>query len=1274
MANKAIDRAFLVKALENYNGQLDTAVIGADKDDITAAGGIATLEVIEEATGDQLTTIVPAINELDRKQGDDELTVVDTVAGDTDPKETISEAINVLDAEIGDVATLTVVDAANGPQLEVVGAINSLDQKQGDAVIDVLFPDGTPTDNLSDAVNALEDKLGDLSDLKTDDKTTIINAINEHEEMIGVRAGAWSLTTTDQTIAGAIDELDAKQGDEVLTTTAQTLSGAVNELDLKQGDAVLTTTAQDLSAAVNELDAKQGDDVLTVIDTKASKTVAETNLSSAVNVLDKELGENKDFSTDIDDKTTVVAAINSVFKQGQVKITEDTTNTELLKTYIFTQDFEADGTTPHEIGRIELAKELVVTSGECIIATGTEVREDGSSFGLEADKSYLKLTIANQVDPVYIDTRDLVNDYTAEEDAVQIQLAISADREISATVVPLSITHTEVDTPINNELAFTGFDHTLGTGVPAYYQAATAADEGAMKITTSNAPQAGEIPLSVVLAANAIANKSMEFAEGDYVVYIDAVPAGVPQLTTEAQTLREAVNELDEKQGDDILTVVDTLAGETAAKTDLSAAVNVLDKEIGDAATITVIDTVAGEIAEKENVVDAINVLDSDLGDVNTLTVKDVDNNPQLEAVAAINELDRKQGDAVLTVKGVDGNTIEDLSNAVNELDRKQGDDVLTVVDTMANETEAKEDLSAAINVLDKELGEYKDLEVLHTDATKATDVVDALNTLDTKQGDAVLTVVDTVNGETVAKIDLSAAVNVLDAEMGDINTLTVAKADGTILKVVADAINQLDLVQGDDVIIVKDAAGTTMTTLTASVNALEDRLPVTLEEVAEEDLNPGIKAAYKLSQGTTTPVELGLIEIPYSNYEGEATDTITVTVDNTDDHRVITADVNDGSIGKQQLDTEVNDILDYVGDKTIKLSDKETLTEAVNDNIVALTTKMSYKDTISYLDYQTLYKTTAAKNDVYVISQDFTLDGNQYNAGSWALCTDVNDAGDRTWRIINNGGAGTVIKAITNENEIAEVKDPDTGEVSITDIIGEANINDPKGSMYMVATEGYIKFAPHHGIYMKTDEAGGTKIVEVFDFGVEGGNMSYVGSTGANITVTITALGTTGTIGASIVPGSLSKGLMDSEINAIFALTGYPTPLTTEATTLVAAANEINSRVGKLVDLDLGQTTDFASIVEAINFLGFDGMMWKGTIATTAATNSFASINPIKRGWVYNITGETCTVNGLSLTAGDWIICSAPPATVGGEPTFIKLGSVGGSGFDDAGPYTIFR
>lgn len=193
---------------------------------------------------------------------------------------------------------------------------------------------------------------------------------------------------------------------------------------------------------------------------------------------------------------------------------------------------------------------------------------------------------------------------------------------------------------------------------------------------------------------------------------------------------------------------------------------------------------------------------------------------------------------------------------------------------------------------------------------------------------------------------------------------------------------------------------------------------------------------------------------------------------------------------------------------------------------------------------------------------------------------------------MINNGGAGTIIKAITNEAEIDEKKDAE-GKWRIVGILGPENIPDPKGSMYMVSTEGLITAAPHHGIYMKTGDAGGTEVVEIFDFGTEGGGgMTYVGSTGANIIVTINTVGTTGTVGASIVAGSLSKGLMDAEINNIFNYTGYPQVLNSGALTLSGAANELDARVGKLVDLDLGQTVNFENIVEAINFLGFDGMM----------------------------------------------------------------------------------
>lgn len=86
-------------------------------------------------------------------------------------------------------------------------------------------------------------------------------------------AGAWDNTKVEQTSINSVDNaritaLETQNGNSALTTTAQTLSGAVNELDAdntsatgrltaletQNGDSALTTTAQTLSGAVNELD------------------------------------------------------------------------------------------------------------------------------------------------------------------------------------------------------------------------------------------------------------------------------------------------------------------------------------------------------------------------------------------------------------------------------------------------------------------------------------------------------------------------------------------------------------------------------------------------------------------------------------------------------------------------------------------------------------------------------------------------------------------------------------------------------------------------------------------------------------------------------------------------------------------------------------------------------------------------------------------------------------------------------------------------------------
>lgn len=85
-----------------------------------------------------------------------------------------------------------------------------------------------------------------------------------------------------------------------------------------------------------------------------------------------------------------------------------------LKTYVLKQ-----GAT--EIGKIDLPKELVVTGGEVITA-----EEDNAELKLVKGEKYLKLTIANQTNPVYIAVKDLVDVYTSGNG-----ITISNSNEIS---------------------------------------------------------------------------------------------------------------------------------------------------------------------------------------------------------------------------------------------------------------------------------------------------------------------------------------------------------------------------------------------------------------------------------------------------------------------------------------------------------------------------------------------------------------------------------------------------------------------------------------------------------------------------------------------------------------------------------------------------------------------------------------------------------------------------------------------------------------------------
>ena len=95
------------------------------------------------------------------------------------------------------------------------------------------------------------------------------------------------------------------------------------------------------------------------------------------------------------------------------------------------------------LANIDIPKDMVVESG----SVETVVTPDVPYAGAQVGDKYIDLVIANATsDHIYIPANSLVDIYTAEASATQIQLAIDSNNEISATIVAGSVTATELAT------------------------------------------------------------------------------------------------------------------------------------------------------------------------------------------------------------------------------------------------------------------------------------------------------------------------------------------------------------------------------------------------------------------------------------------------------------------------------------------------------------------------------------------------------------------------------------------------------------------------------------------------------------------------------------------------------------------------------------------------------------------------------------------------------------------------------------------------------------
>ena len=125
-------------------------------------------------------------------------------------------------------------------------------------------------------------------------------------------------------------------------------------------------------------------------------------------------------------------------------------NDGYLKTYQFTY---GTGST----FEIDIPKDLVVTAGEIIV-----VNSSSPVSGL-TDGTYLKLTIANQTEPVYIDVKDLCDVYTGKTTTDGVSVSVSETNEISATLAGKAVTEANLEDTLATKINDAVNSYTWGT-------------------------------------------------------------------------------------------------------------------------------------------------------------------------------------------------------------------------------------------------------------------------------------------------------------------------------------------------------------------------------------------------------------------------------------------------------------------------------------------------------------------------------------------------------------------------------------------------------------------------------------------------------------------------------------------------------------------------------------------------------------------------------------------------------------------------------------------
>lgn len=247
---------------------------------------------------------------------------------------------------------------------------------------------------------------GYVAFIAKDNNSTVTVNVTEDGVVIGLHDDFVNKVNNTATDLGG--KSDAADKDGSAFARIANLAALVSDLTGGSTDSI----EGQITAAINALRTE----IVGTLDTADAKTLAAIN--DELDGLDAKVKAIADDYLKTEDKTELV---NRITNEAPVTIAESAGTGDVLKTYTFTQNGK-------EIGKINLAKDVVVTSGAVVLHDGVKC---------------LELTLTSG-DVVHIPVTDLVDVYTAKANADKVQVAISDTNEVSASIVAGAVTATEL--------------------------------------------------------------------------------------------------------------------------------------------------------------------------------------------------------------------------------------------------------------------------------------------------------------------------------------------------------------------------------------------------------------------------------------------------------------------------------------------------------------------------------------------------------------------------------------------------------------------------------------------------------------------------------------------------------------------------------------------------------------------------------------------------------------------------------------------------------------